>query len=225
MTMSVTQDADAKRRWAAARSIAGGEMDARMPKRRRVTLLWISFLMVACWVIGALSALLLPPPALGAATEDDTWSARLIAASIFLLIGLVVGVVGFVWAVRTRRYITRWRAVASALSVRERRWVTKHIRSATPVEDEGKRLVVLAIAAQNRRATVGVLPLYFSTTMFALSVGISSPWIAVAWVELIGVLGLLLAFVFVARDYRRAGVYLARFGGESMAAGPAGTEP
>jgi hypothetical protein len=214
MTMSVTHDADAVRRWAAAQSIADGEMDARMPKRRRVALLWISVLMVGCWVIGALSALFLPPPALGANTEDGIWSARLIATSVFLLIGLVVGVVGFVWAVRTRRYITRWRAVASALNMRERRWGIKHIRSATPVEDEGKRSVVLAIAAQNRRAIVGVSPVYFSLTMFALSVGISSPWMVVAWVELIAVLGLLVTFVFIARDYKRAGVYLDRFGGE-----------
>jgi hypothetical protein len=221
MSMSLTQNARADQRWAAAQKIADGEMDERMPRRRRIVWLWISALFIVSLLLGIVLSAILPRPTDAAMSDDEGWTARLIAAAVFQAMALVVGVAGVVWAVRTRRFITRWRAVASPLNLRERKWVITQIRSAAPVDDERKRLVVLAVAAQNRRATLGVVPLYCGMTLLAVSVGLSSRWEAIVWIELAVVLSFLVVFLFLARDYRRAGVYLDTFGGQSADAGSA----
>jgi hypothetical protein len=221
MTMSLTQDAEADRRWAAAQKIADGEMDERMPRRRRIVWLWVSALVIGSLLLGVVLTAVLPRPDDTPSSDGGGWTARLIAGAVFQAIALVVGVGGFIWAVRTKRYITRWRAVASPLNLRERKWVIKQIRSATPVDDDRKRSVVLAVAAQNRRATLGILPVYCCLVLLAVSVGLLSTWAAIAWLELAVVLAFLVTFAFIARDYRRAGGYLETFGGQSPEAGSA----
>jgi hypothetical protein len=221
MTMSLTQDAEADQRWAAAQKIADGEMDDRMPRRRRAVWLWIAALFIGTLLLGVLLSAILPRPAAAPSSDSEGWTARLIAGLVFQVTALIVGIGGFTWAVRTRRYITRWRAVASPLTLRERKWVIKQIRSAAPVDEERKRSVVLAVAAQNRRGTWGVLPLYCCLTLLAVSVGLLATWALIAWLESAVVLGFLALFGFLAWDYRRAGVYLDTFGGQSPAAGSA----
>ena len=219
--MSLTQDAEADRRWDAAQKIADGEMDERMPRRRRIVWLWISALIVGSWILGLVLGMALPAPGISSGIEEEGWSARVIAGFVFQGVAIVVGIAGFIWARRTHRYITRWRAVASPLSMRERKWVLKQIRSGTPVDDDRKKTVVLAVASQNRRATLGVLPLYFCMTLLALGIGLSTPWAAIAWLELVAVLAFIGVFALLARDYRRAGVYLEKFGGHPPVTGSA----
>ncbi|MGY4857674.1 hypothetical protein [Cryobacterium sp. AP23] len=211
--MSLTQDAEADQRWAAAQKIAAGGIDERMPRRRRIVLLWISVFFVGSLLLGVVLTAVLPPLDTSEA-EVEGWSPRVIAGYLFQGAGVLIGVVGFVWAIRTDRYITRWRAVASPLRARERKWVQKQIRTGAPIDDEQKMSVVLAIAAQNRSATLGVLPIFACSTLIAVGVGLSSPWDLIAWVELVVVLAFIVLFALLARDYRRAGVYLDTFGGD-----------
>ena len=213
--MSLTQDAASDQRWAAAQKIADGEMDERMPRRRRIVWLWLSALIIGSVLLGVLLTAVLPPPGGDSGNDDDGWSARLIIGALFQVIALVVGIGGFSWAVRTGRYVTRWRAVASPLKLRERTWVIRQIRSAAPVDDDRKRSVVLAVATQNRRAAEGVVPIHVCLVMLAVSVGLLSTWAAITALELVVVLSFMVLYVFIARDYRRAGVYLATFGGHT----------
>jgi protein-S-isoprenylcysteine O-methyltransferase Ste14 len=210
--MSVTQDADADQRWAAAQTIADGAMDDRMPRRRRTVWLWVSALIIVSWLLGFALALILPRSATVPDGDDAGVSTRLIVGLLFQGSGLLIAIVGFIWAIRTNRYITRWRAVVSPLNRRERKWVLRQIRSGTPVEDERKKTVVLAAAAQNRRAVQGLLPLYFGLTLMFLGTGLLSRLAVVLWLELAAVLAFIILLAVLGRDYRRAGTYLERFG-------------
>ncbi|MBX0301148.1 hypothetical protein K2F54_14325 [Cryobacterium sp. 1639] len=211
--MSLTQDADADQRWAAAQTIADGAMDERMPRRRRIVWLWLSALIIGSWLLGFALAMILPRTATVSEGDDAGVSTRVIAGLVFQGIGLLIAIVGFIWALRTRRYITRWRAVVSPLNLRERKWVLKQIRSGTPVEDERKKAVVLAAAAQNRRSSQGMLPLFFGLTLMFLGTGVASSLAVVLWLELAAVLAFIILLAVLGRDYRRAGSYLEQFGG------------
>ena len=221
--MSLIQNAD--QRWAAAQSIAAGVMDDGMPKRRLKVWLWLAALAVGGALGGLLLGMLLAdiPSGSPASSDsaDDNLAVRLILASVVQGIGLVIGVVGFIWALRTGRYITRWRAVASPLNLSERKWVTTHIRTRTDVDDPGKKSVVLAIARQNRASALGLLPVLICMLSVALAtmlVGISA---VIVWLEGVVVLGFIGVFGLLARDYRRAGRYLDTFGGHPRAGGSA----
>jgi hypothetical protein len=61
MPMSLTQDAASDQRWAAAQKIADGEMDERMPRRRRIVWLWTSALIIGSLLLGILLTAVLPP--------------------------------------------------------------------------------------------------------------------------------------------------------------------
>ena len=209
--MSVTEDAAADRRWAAAQSIADGVMDDRMPRRRRIVWFWISALIIGSWALGLVLTLVLPHSPGGSDSHNDGASTRQLVGLAFQFVGFLIILGGFIWSVRTKRYVTRWRSVASPLNIGERAWVQKQIRTSTPVEDDRKRSVVLAMAAQNRRVTIGGIPLLFGLTVLALGTGVASRWEAVLWFELFVVLAFIVAFAFAARDYRRSGRYLDRF--------------
>lgn len=227
--MSVTQDADADadaaRRWAAAQTIADGAMDDRMPRRRRTVWLGISALIIGSWVLGFVFAMILPRSAPDSQADEAGVSARVIVGLIFQGIGILIAIVGFIWAVRTHRYITRWRAVVSPLNPRERKWVLTQIRSGTAVVDERRESVVLAAAAQNRRSAQGLSPLLFGLTLTFLGTGVGSPLAVVVWLELAAVLAFIGVFAVMARDYRRAGVYLEQFGDAQPVSGSGDDTP
>ena len=221
--MSLTQDAAADRRWAAAAAIAGGGMDDRMPIRRRTVWLWLAAAMVGVLVVPIVLGLVLGavlPRSSGhsAGERDETWG--IVGLSI-QAVGFLVMITGLVWAKRTHRFIARWRAVASPLVPKERRWVVRQMRSQSPVDDVGKQSVVLALAAQLRSTTEWYVPFFAGIMLNFIGVAVSSPWAFVRWVLLILVPVLIVMFGLLARDYRRAGTYIDTFGGLPRAGGSA----
>jgi len=206
-------DAAAEERWAAARGLAEGVIDAKMPHRRRSTIVWVCVVVAGILLAGVVLATLLPREDFASGEDDGTAITRALAALAFGLAGVAVGVGGVIWAVRTRRYVARWRSVTAPLNPRERKWVSTQVRSGTFVDNERERVVVLAFASQSRRVTLAAAPLYLSLTLNSVATAILwfSPLLAglqLAVAVLIPTVGILLA-----REYRRAGIYLKRFSG------------
>lgn len=119
--MTTTQN-DAAARWAAAAKLADGVTDDGLHKRRARVLLQVVALIVGSWIVGVVIALIFIPHGSGRDTSgsSDVQTQQLIAQFVFLGLGLLVGIPGFIWAKRTGHYITRWRAVASPLNRREK---------------------------------------------------------------------------------------------------------
>jgi hypothetical protein len=210
--MSLTQDAASDRRWAAARSIAEGVPPDRGRRRRHLVWLLISALIVGCLLLGVVLGALLPPLDTSP-TEEDGWIARAVWAFAAQGIGVGIGVAGLIWAVRTGRIVTRRRAVAGPLNWRERKWALEQIRTATPIDDDLKRAVVLAMAAQNRQVALGWTPLMLGLTLVFVGSALATPWALIAWLHMALVVAVIVSSGFAARDYRRAGAYLDAFGG------------
>jgi len=115
--MPDTLDADA--RWAAAAKLADGMVDDRLSRRRRWTLTWISALIIGSMLLGLVLGLWLLSDTEGGSTDEGLTTSRLVLQGSFLVLGLATGIGGFIWARRTGRYITRWRAVISPLNLAE----------------------------------------------------------------------------------------------------------
>jgi hypothetical protein len=208
--MSLTHKLEPDARWAAAHQLAHGELDERMSDRRWMVWLWIVVVIVAASILGAQLTRVLPSSASGDSVDPSP--ASLVMSGVLLVLAIGIGLAGTFWAAVTGRLVTRWRAVASPLTMRDRRWVLRQIRTAAPVDDETKRSVVLAVAAQNRRSTLGVAPLHASLVLIALSAGLRAESMVIVWLEAVVVVGFLLAYILLARGYRLAGRYLKNFG-------------
>jgi hypothetical protein len=203
---------NADQRWARARSLADGFLDAEMPRRRRRVLLWIAALAVSTWVLGILLALLVPDDMTSRGESSIDRPALLVGSSV-LLLGLLISIGGFVWAKRTGRYITRWKQVVSPLKLSERKWVMKQIRGKIE-PDPDKLPILVAFARQIRATTVGVAPLFVGAAMMPLGTTIVAGsefarWLIVAALALFAV-----AAGLMTRDYRLAGKFLTRHGDE-----------
>ena len=213
--MSLTQDAAADRRWAAAAAIAGGGMDDRMPIRRRTVWLWLAAAMVGVLVVPIVLGLVLGAvlPRSGGHSDGDRGETWAIVGLSIQAVGLVVMISGLIWAKRTHRFIPRWRAVASPLALKERRWVLRQVRGQSPVDDDRRLSVVLAVADQNRRSTETFLPLLVGVLLNFVGVGVSSGWQYPVWLQLLVGAAFLVSVGLLARDYQRAGSYLDTYGG------------
>jgi hypothetical protein len=195
--MTNTLDADA--RWAAAASLAEGVADTGLRKRQRNTFLWLGALIVFSLALGFMLAFWLVPDAASVASEVDEsgLDARLWATVIIGSIGLVLGVGGFIWARRTGRYITRWRAVISPLNMAEKKSVRQQLAGKDPADQEHLP-TILAIAKQNQLVTQGIIPLYGAIVLMDLATAFVSSS------DLLRYLNVTLALMFVG-----LGVYLA----------------
>jgi hypothetical protein len=210
--MSSMEGTDADPRWAAAQQLARGETDARMPTRRWMVWLWLPVSIAAVWALGVLWTLVLPAIGSGTGAERIPSPSSQVASGVLLALAIAIGLPGCLWAANTGRLVPRWRLVSSPLTMRDRKWVMKSIRSAAPVDDDVKRSVVLAVAAQNRRSTLGQAPLFTSLVLLAVSAGIRTSSTAIAWLEMVVVIAFLLAYFLLIRDYILAGRYLDKFG-------------
>lgn len=199
---------DSAVRWAAASQIADGVTDDGFHKRRARILLQIVAIVIGSWIVGFVIALLLIPKAGSShATDAAPTDPQLIADFVFLGLGLAVGIGGFIWARRTGHYITRWRAVSSPLNRREKKSVRRQISGKTEVDREHLKVVV-AIANQNRRATLGIAPVYLAVVLIAIGQAIGSDQLSVKFLELAASLLFVVTAIQLTVLYRRAGRFV-----------------
>ena len=197
-----TADMESEQRWAAARGLAQGVPDRRMSRRR-----WRLFaLLLAVAVAGGISGGLLPSTR---SVAGATGSSSLPGGELAGYVLVAVGIVGFIWAKRTGRYITRWRQAISPLNRRERKWVIKQLRGRL-APDPSKMDILLAIAKQSRSAAEGVLPLYVAPALAMIGLAIATDLDVVRWLHLLAAGLFLLAAVLMAIDYRRWGAFIDR---------------
>lgn len=206
---------EAEQRWAAAAKLAAGVTDDGFRKRRRRTFTWVAALIVGSWVIGFVLAFLVLPQGGTARGGSATSAQQLVGQFIFLALGLLVGITGFVWGRRTGHYVTRWRAVASPLNRKEKKSVRRQI--VRKAELDRRRLpIILAIAKQNRMATLGIAPIYAALVLFAIATAIGSNILVIKVLELAVSLLFVLVAVQLTVFYRKAGAFI-----ESNSASPA----
>lgn len=205
MTTTDPEPAEAER-WAAAARLADGQSDDGLLRRRTRVFVWVGALVLVSWAVGVVLALVLPST-IGSTHAKGGDGAQLLVQLVLLLLGLGVGIVGFVWASRSGHYITRWRSVSSPLSRAEQRSVRRQIAGKEPLDDE-HATIVAAVAAQNRRATLGVLPIYGAAMLFAASTAVSTDSLPIKLLELVASLAFVVGLVQLAFQYRRAGRFL-----------------
>lgn len=136
------------------------------------------------------------------------------------IVGILIGIIGFIWAKRTGRYITRWKYVISPLNRSERRWALKQVRGR--IEPDTKIMPILvALARQLRAGMLGVAPLYVAIALMSLG---TATWTfeglppIIIWLIVGGVALMIIGGIFMARDYRLAGRFIARYGEQASAA-------
>ena len=89
----------------------------------------------------------------------------------------------------------------------------RQVRGQSPVDDDRRLSVVLAVADQNRRSTETFLPLLVGVLLNFVGVGVSSGWQYPVWLQLLVGAAFLVSVGLLARDYQRAGSYLDTYGG------------
>ncbi|MBF4590417.1 hypothetical protein [Curtobacterium sp. VKM Ac-1395] len=194
-------------RWTAAARLAEGLTDDGTLRRRTRVLVWVGTLVLLSWAAGVGLALILPTAGHGDQT-GDTSTVRLLVQVALLAVGFIVGGVGFAWAYRTGHYITRWRFVSSPLSRAEKRSVQRQIADKEPLDAEHADIVT-AVAAQSRRATLGMAPIYAAMMLFAASTAVSTDVLYLRLLEVAVSACFIAVFVQLAVMYRRAGRFLA----------------
>ncbi|MFD3444459.1 hypothetical protein ACFDTO_07660 [Microbacteriaceae bacterium 4G12] len=199
-----TADAESEQRWAAARGLAEGVPDRRMSGRR-----WRLFaLLLAVAVAGGISGGLLPSTrSFAGGSGSEALPGSDLAGYVLVAIGFAIGVVGFIWAKRTGRYILRWRQAISPLNRRERKWVIRQLRGKRE-PDLTKMDILLAIAKQSRSATEGVLLLHAAPALMMIGLAIATDLAMLRWLHLLAAGLFLLAAVLMAIDYRRWGAFI-----------------
>lgn len=212
------QNDSADRRWAAAAELTAGISDDGLSRRRARTLGWVAAVIVGAAVLGFVLALVLIPRGHDADLVGGPSEQQLIGQLLFLALGLIVGVGGFVWARRNGYYITRWRHGSSPLNRQEKKAVRRQIAAKERPDDH--ILVVVAIARQNRRATLGVAPTYAAIMFFAISSAISTNLLAIKLLELAAVTLLLVVAVQLSIGYKRAGAFIKRYGAHTLDSSP-----
>lgn len=161
--MPVESDEES-RRWSEAVESARGVTDAgRIRRRRNRVFLLLTAIIVASWLAGVVLALALPRSADDGSQEVP--DSRVLAGLVVEGIGFAALVGGFVWALRTGRYVARWRSIAAPLTRRQRRQAQRAIAGKQQL-DPDRRMFLLALAAQNRRTTEGIVPLYGAILLF-----------------------------------------------------------
>ncbi|WP_108252695.1 hypothetical protein [Planctomonas deserti] len=195
---------ESEQRWAAARGLAEGVPDRRMPRRR-----WQLFaLLLTVMVLGGIAGGVLAPSLSSATggTESDAFTSSQLIGYLFFAVGLVTGIVGFIWAKRTGRYIPRWRQAISALNRRERKWVTKQLRGKIP-PDPAKLDILLTIAKQSCAVTEGVIPIWAALALMNVGLAIASD-ADTRWFLLLAAGLLTMGAALMAVDYRRWGLFI-----------------
>ena len=83
----------------------------------------------------------------------------------------------------------------------------RQIAGKEPIDDEHADIVV-AVAVQNRRAMLGILPIFGAVMLFAASTAVSTDSLPIKLIELVASFAVVLGLVQLAVQYRRAGRFL-----------------
>ncbi|MCU1421423.1 MAG: hypothetical protein JWN36_1074 [Microbacteriaceae bacterium] len=146
-------------RWAAASLIAAGKKDDNWEGRRkkilRVVGVAVGAYVVLLAVVGLCVALLIRGDHRPHRSSDDSFSTADWVALAFLAVGLAIMIGTLIWALRTRRLVTRWQTVLSPLNRAERRSVLRQIRGKEPVDPE--HVAVVREAAMERRRSYAII--------------------------------------------------------------------
>lgn len=206
---------DSASRWAAASKLADGVLDDGFQKRRNRILIRLAVLVAAAWLAGIVIALLfLPKTGSGHSAGGGTSIQQLTGQIVFLVLGFGVGIVGFIWARRTGHYVTRWSAVASPLNLAEKKSVRRQISGKESIDTEHLPVIV-AIATQNRRATIGIAPIYAAIVLFATATAIGTNVVSLKITELAASLLIVVAATQLFVLYRTTGRFVASQAGRS----------
>lgn len=161
--MPVESDEES-RRWSEAVESARGVTDAgRIRRRRNRVFLLLTAIIVASWLAGVVLALALPRSADDGSQEVP--DSRVLAGLVVEGIGfaaLVGGSCGLFEPVATSPVGDRSRP---PLTRRQRRQAQRAIAGKQQL-DPDRRMFLLALAAQNRRTTEGIVPLYGAILLF-----------------------------------------------------------
>ncbi|MEN2739246.1 hypothetical protein ABCS02_15755 [Microbacterium sp. X-17] len=207
--MTTVED-PAAARWHAADELAQGVADDGLGRRRRRVPAWILGLLVASWLLGIVLAFALPRPAHHASGEGV--SVRAVAGLALSAVGFLVALVGFVWGVRTHHYVTRWRAVTSPLTRRERKAVMKQLRGKRTLDPEHADTIVAA-GRQLRRATLGIAPLYAGLSLMVLGFAIGTTLLIPLILCVVSLVLFAVAGIQLLVYYRQLGAFLEAQGG------------
>lgn len=129
--MKLESDSAAEERWEAALNLAEGVRHDNYGRRRTWTWIFLIALLIIVGSGGILIAAVLP---MGDRTEPSP--GRVWIAGALSVIAFVWIVVVFVHGLRSKSFITRWRAVPSPLNRTERRRVVKQWRGSIAVGGE-----------------------------------------------------------------------------------------
>ena len=199
-------DEDA-RRWSEATALANGVSDSvRVRERRNRVFLVLTALIGASWATGVVLAFALPHAHRGSGDVSD---ARLDAGLVVAAMGFVALIGGFIWALRTGRYVTQWRSISAPLTRGQRRQAQRVIAGRAPLEPD-RTEYLLALAGQNRRTTEGIVPLYGAILLLNSFTLLVDPRPYQIVLSSVMVVLLAVAAVQLALVYRRSGRFIAR---------------
>jgi hypothetical protein len=210
--MSRTQTPGSDERWAQAFDMARGIVDEQRVRRtRRKVLLWLTMLLGVCAAIGVAGGLYLLQLDVGRSGEGDTeFSAAELVGFSLVIFGILLGVVGFVWAKKTGRYITRWRSVISPLNIEEQKLAQKQVAGKAEV-DSDKLPVLTALARQNQRVSIGMLPFSIGPAVSGIGLALLLDNVLFWILELAIAASTVLVVVMSLVAHRRASRFLARY--------------
>ncbi|MEY9952329.1 hypothetical protein [Leifsonia sp. EB34] len=211
----MTETADsAEVRWRAADRLAEGATDDRMGRRRSRLLTWVVGLLVVSWLIGFALAILLPRPSY----RGSGGGIGGIAELVLVVLGILVGLAGFIWGRRTGHYVPRWRAVMSPLNRAERKAVMKQIRGKQTLDTE-HAATIIAAGQQARRATLGLVPIYTGAVLMTIGIALNTTSTLALILFIVAIACYLGAAIALLINYRQIGAFLRQHRGRPDNAG------
>lgn len=209
--------ASAEERWAAAAQLAEGAADEHMSVRRRKVFLGLGFIAGVTWLLTATIAIVAAfrrndeAPASNGAGDLAEW--QLIPMAVLIITGIVIGVVGLFWAVRTKRFIARWRAVVGPLNAIEAKGVRRQFAGKAPVDGEHLPTII-AIARQQRRAAWGIAPLLVAIAFWVVGLLIGQigdfSWLSTAGLVVTAV-GYVIGVIQMVVAYHNTGRFIEKY--------------
>lgn len=154
-------------RWLEAeRRIAPELSPERRSASRRAWLLLICAAL-AYGVIAALIRVLLPHGLTATSSTDSALPPTLWIGMAIAGAGLIIVLAGLIAGLLTKRLRPTWERVDGALSRSQNRSVRRQIRGREPVDPQ-HTAVVRAVAEQDVRTAVGLIPCYIGTALMAI---------------------------------------------------------